>query len=240
MREIGGSDNEIGIGIYWFATNTYNLDHSQLLGSNLRPPTAHRNFLVGTVSYAALPGVPTPDYVLPDGFLDPSGDTVVWWFHQTIEIPPDVMPSDGVHSITVVDPVLPTYSVGVNSPTNLAGDTGTITSSYASENRPCTEGWVIPDLLIINFNREVNRALRELFETDLDWIAQDQPIHELFVSRWFRRFKLAFVQLGPEARRFQPIPPKAAEQKLGKLKAALENLPYVDRANFNRALCFRP
>jgi len=141
MQEIGGSSGETHLSEHWYATNTYNLDHSELLGSDLQLPTANQKFLVGTQSYAALVGVPQPDYVLPDGFLDPSGDTVVWWFYQTIEIPPGVMPSDGVHSITVVDPDAPTYSVGVNSPTNLAGDTGTVDLPAAV---PSGRSWGIP------------------------------------------------------------------------------------------------
>jgi hypothetical protein len=141
MQEIGGSDVEVNLANHWYATNSYNLDHSELLGTNLQLPTANQKFLVGTQSYAALPNVPQPDYVLPDGFLDPSGDTVVWWFYQTIEIPPGVMPSDGVHSISVVDPVAPTYSVDVNSPTNLAGDTGTVVLPAAV---PSGRSWGIP------------------------------------------------------------------------------------------------
>ena len=133
MQEISGSDHETRITTHWFATDGYNQDHSELLGSDLPFGTANKKFLVGTESYAALPGVPAPDYVLPDGILDPSGDTVFWWFYQTIEIPPGVMPSDGVHSITVVDPVTATYSVGVNSPTNFAGETGTVVLTIAVE-----------------------------------------------------------------------------------------------------------
>ncbi len=126
MQEIGGSDDETRLARHWFATNSYNQDHSELLGSSLPFGTANKKFLVGTQSYAELPGVPAPDYVLSDGILDPSGDTVVWWFYQTIEIPPGVMSSDGVQSISVIDPLTPSYSVGVNSPTNFAGETGTV------------------------------------------------------------------------------------------------------------------
>ncbi len=146
MREIGGSDNETAIANHWFATNTYNLDHSELLGSDLQPPTAHKKFLVATQSYAALPGVPQPDYLVPDGFLDPDGDTVVWWFYQTIEIPPGVMPSDGWQSITVVDPNAPTYSVGVNSPTNFAGEKGIV---ILSPPVPSGSYWGIPLMLML-------------------------------------------------------------------------------------------
>jgi hypothetical protein len=53
----------------------------------------------------------------------------VWWFYQTIVIQPGVMPTDGYNSITVVDPSTPTYSVGPNSPTNFAGQTGSIPAS---------------------------------------------------------------------------------------------------------------
>ena len=127
MQEIGGSDIETNIDQHWYATNGYNQDHSELLGSDLPFGTAFKQFLVGTQSYAALPGVPAPDYVLPDGFLDPSGDTVVWWFYQTMTIPPGVMPSDGILSISVDDPAAPTgFVVGENSPTNYAGETGRV------------------------------------------------------------------------------------------------------------------
>jgi len=132
MQEIQGSAIEHAIANHWYRTNGYNLDMSDLLGANLPVTisTANKKFLVGSQSYAALPGVPAPDYVIPDGAIDPAGDTVVWWFYQTIEIPPGVMPSDGVQSISVVTPSNPgdppVYSVGTNSPTNFAGATGTV------------------------------------------------------------------------------------------------------------------
>ena len=130
MQEIGGSDSETNISGHWFATDGYNQGHSQLLGSDLPFGTANKKVLVGTQSYAALPGVPAPDYVVPDGILDPAGDTVVWWFYQTIVIPPNKMPSDGVRSLRVVNPATPgnppVYAIGVNTPTNFAGQTGSV------------------------------------------------------------------------------------------------------------------
>jgi len=50
--------------------------------------------------------------------------------------PPGVMPSDGVQSISVMDAFVPTDSVGVNSPTNLAGGTGTVVSPSAASSDP--------------------------------------------------------------------------------------------------------
>src|SRR5262245_43245934 len=60
MQEIQGSDNETNLSEHWYATNGYNQNHSQLLGTDLPFGTAFKKFLVGTQSYAALHGVPKP------------------------------------------------------------------------------------------------------------------------------------------------------------------------------------
>ena len=132
----GGSEIETNLDQHWYATNSFNQNHSQVLGYDLPFGTAFKKFLVGTQSYAvmaALQNLPEPDYILPDGFLNPDGDTVVWWFYQTIVIPPGVMPQDGFRSIRVVNPTIPTYAVETNSPTNFAGETGTIPLAVPSQ-----------------------------------------------------------------------------------------------------------
>lgn len=131
MVEVSGSPIEHGIAGHWYKTNGYNQDMSDLLGSNLPPgSTAFKRFLVGSESYAALPGVPAPDYTIPDGAIDPEGDKVTWWFYQEIIIPPDTMPSDGTLSLFVTNPdpnnPPPAYDTALNSPTNFAGQTGTV------------------------------------------------------------------------------------------------------------------
>lgn len=128
MYEISGSQTETAITTHWYATQSYNQSHTEMLGSDLPPITANQHFLVGSVSYAALPGVPAPDYVVPDGIIDPSGDFIQWWFYQSKSIPPDTMPTDGVNSLHVIDPadIGSDYMVGVNSPTNLVGETGSV------------------------------------------------------------------------------------------------------------------
>ncbi len=141
MQEIAGSATEHAIQEHWYKTNSYNATLADLLGSPLpNVSTANKKFLVGSQSYAALTGVPPPDYVIPDGAINPAGDTVVWWFYQTIEIPVGVMPSDGANSISVVNPAIPgippVYSVGPNSPTNFAGQTGTVVLAAPVEPSP--------------------------------------------------------------------------------------------------------
>ncbi len=60
------------------------------------------------------------------------------------------------------------------------------------------------------------------------------------MSRWLStRLRIALVQVGPEARGWGPVPPEVAERRLGELKAALENLPYMDIVQFNHIVCFR-
>ena len=128
MEEIGGSNLETGIEFHWFETSVFNHNHSQLLGTPLPVGTAYKKFLVGSQSYASLPGVPAPDYILPDGVLHPSGDTIHWWFYQTLVIPPNTMPADGTNSLHLISAANPGlgFSTGPNSPTNFAGQTGTV------------------------------------------------------------------------------------------------------------------
>jgi len=84
--------------------------------------TAGRFALVATAGFAALDGAVQPDFIMPDGFLDL--DQVV-----EIELAPldsfsfaqGAIPTDGVDSLYRTGP--PT---GPNSPTNFAGDTGSI------------------------------------------------------------------------------------------------------------------
>ena len=78
MQEIAGSDGETELQRHGFETNSYNTDHSDILGSPLPFGTANKKFLVGTQSYTALTGVPAPDYIVPDAIIEPDGDTVLW------------------------------------------------------------------------------------------------------------------------------------------------------------------
>jgi hypothetical protein len=159
MREIGGSAIETNLSEHWYATNSFNQDHSLLLGYDLVGNTANKKFLVGTQSYAALAaakGYPAPDYVLPDAFMNPAGDTVVWWFYQTIVIPPGVMPRDGYHAIRVVDPNIPTSTTVVNQPINFAGQSGTIPLVVPSQS---TGSLVLAALLLLASAWFARRAL---------------------------------------------------------------------------------
>jgi hypothetical protein len=84
--------------------------------------TANKFALIATAGFASLPGAVTPDFVMPDGFIDLS---------QVVEIELGVIdeykftlgaiPTNGTNSLHRVG-----TPVGPNSPTNFAGQTGSI------------------------------------------------------------------------------------------------------------------
>ena len=79
--------------------------------------TAGKHVLIATAGFAAL-GVVAPDYVMPSHFLFPGGGTINYAGVDSITYP--ALPSDGIGSLSR------TGATGVNSPTNYAGQTGSI------------------------------------------------------------------------------------------------------------------
>jgi len=88
--------------------------------SDLPGDTSGRRMVIGTQGFAAL-GVVTPDYVVPNGFFPVGGGTINFaefadvWSYGPIPSPPLSLNRDG--------------SKATNSPTNFAGQTGSITTT---------------------------------------------------------------------------------------------------------------
>ena len=74
--------------------------------------------LVGTTAFAMASGAPTPDYTLPDNFFDPVSDSLDYAGVDTWAI--SNVPTDGVNSLDR------STGVGTNTPTNFAGESGSI------------------------------------------------------------------------------------------------------------------
>ncbi|HJT33147.1 MAG TPA: TIGR03118 family protein [Pirellulales bacterium] len=87
--------------------------------------TANHHFLVGTTSYAALPGAVTPDYVVPDNFFNPAGDTLDYADVDTFTFTSGQVPADGVNSVFRAANTH-TLSTGPNSETNFAGQASSV------------------------------------------------------------------------------------------------------------------
>jgi hypothetical protein len=101
------------------ASSGNNPQHTFTFPADLPGDTTNRHFLIATEGFAAL-GIVKPDYVVPNGFLyTPSGSInyagVNFVNYQNL-------PTDGVHSIDA------SGNVRVNSATNFAGQTGSVSA----------------------------------------------------------------------------------------------------------------
>jgi hypothetical protein len=87
--------------------------------------TAGKHFLVGTAAFAALPGAPAPDYLIPANFFSTTADDL--FLNGSVQSPltfsAGSLPTDGIHSLSFDGSSL---STTINSPTNFAGATTSI------------------------------------------------------------------------------------------------------------------
>src|SRR5437016_11360501 len=92
--------------------------HTLNVTTDLPGDSANKTFLIGTQGFAAL-NVVTPDYVVPNGFLFTDGGTLNWGGGADV-VSDAALPTDRRLSINRVG------ATAINSPTNFAGVTGTI------------------------------------------------------------------------------------------------------------------
>jgi serralysin len=109
-------------------------------GSNLAGNTLNRHILIATAAFAAQPGAVTPDYIMPDGFLRPGGDTLTLWNEgqaqggpypglpelswDTYTYAAGLLPLNGTSSIHRDHDLI---TLATNDPTNYAGQSGSVT-----------------------------------------------------------------------------------------------------------------
>ena len=87
---------------------------------NITGDTAFKYLLLATQGYADLAGAPTPDFIVPDGFLPLGGETLEYWMYPDATWSYAQLPIDGITSLNEDG------STGINSPSNFAGETGSI------------------------------------------------------------------------------------------------------------------
>jgi hypothetical protein len=118
LRECCGGAGETGLPGHTLTSTT---NSWVIPGPALTPPTSNKHFLIATQAFADLPGAPTPDRILPAGFVpffSTAGDTLDYlpwdtWIHGAV-------PTDGVNSLKR------NGTVSANNPTNYAGATGSV------------------------------------------------------------------------------------------------------------------
>ncbi len=101
------------------------------------PPgsSAYAYILLATAGFAALPGAPTPDHIIVDGFFDIDADTIEYHTYGTgdLSFTSGELPLNGISSLDR------SGSTGQNSPTNFAGESGSVDAS--GRPIPVASGW---------------------------------------------------------------------------------------------------
>jgi hypothetical protein len=120
LRESLGGAGEIGVNGH----NITSVSRAYTIPAPaLTPPVSFKTLLFATPAAAALPGMPTPNYIFPAGsvpFFSINGDSISYTPFDTFTFSGALLPKDGVHSLNR------NLSVGCNSPRNFAGQTGSI------------------------------------------------------------------------------------------------------------------
>ncbi len=129
MKECCGANNETGLSGKWIRSDTTGNQFN--FPGNLPCCTANRHLLLATAAFAALPGAPTPDYIISENFLDLDADLLTYWMYGAAAFPfgSGELPTDGTHSLVCTaggGGGCTTTASEVNSPTNFAGETGSV------------------------------------------------------------------------------------------------------------------
>lgn len=86
-------------------------------------PTANKRLLLATAGFAAVSGSVTPDFILPDNFINPNANAFVVDFglgQDIMNFTGSNLPTDGINSIDR------NLVQAINSPTNFADQVGSI------------------------------------------------------------------------------------------------------------------
>jgi hypothetical protein len=105
------------------------------------PPTNGKSYLIASATFAALPGAPTPDAIIPADkmpFFSISGDTVAFGGFDSFVF--GAVPIDGINSLT--DGV----GVGPNTPRNYAGVQGNGIDAGGPPQVPTASFWMTAGL----------------------------------------------------------------------------------------------
>ena len=115
-RGTGGNERGVGNGSFTSGSTSYSWSNGSVAA-----PTNGRRYLIATPAFAALPGAPTPDVVVPLAnvpMFDSAGDTVSFAGVDSFVF--GAIPTNGTDAFD------DTVGIIANSPTNYAGVTGSV------------------------------------------------------------------------------------------------------------------
>lgn len=129
--------------------------------------TANHHLLLATANFAALPGAVTPDYVLPANFFSVTADRLNFADVSLMEFSAGELPVDGVHSL-LLNLSTGQSAPAVNSPTNFAGQAGSVVILTHPWQNPAgaldvnDDGNIFPQDVLIIINELNAHGLRAL------------------------------------------------------------------------------
>ena len=121
LFDAGAGGLEVGVGNG--SLTSVGQSHTWANGA-VAPPTNGKSYLIASASFAALPGAPTPDVIIPANklpFFNVNGDTIgfagvnSWAF--------GAVPTNGTNSLNRIT------GVGANTPKNYAGTQGNVNAA---------------------------------------------------------------------------------------------------------------
>jgi len=128
----GSAGGEIFLNNQHLSSNS----HDFIFPGNLGPGTNH-HILLGTAAFAALPGAPTPNHIIPANFFSTGGDTITFAVYDTMIFGAGTLPTNGTSSLNKnQDDATDTAFVAVNSPTNLSETTGSVNAGSGPSGPP--------------------------------------------------------------------------------------------------------
>lgn len=151
---------------------------SYTIPANVAGNTLNKTYLIATPGFVGLPGAPTPDRVLPPGsvpFFSTVVDDLSYAMAEGYDSPNHVtnVPIDGVTSLNRVSPSTHQFTNGSNSPTNYAGQSGSINLGCVDTDgdgygNPASGACTHPELDCNNNNNAVNPGATELCADAID------------------------------------------------------------------------
>ena len=135
LLDIGTTGTEVGVGNGSLTSSLHSFSWSN---GSVTGPTNGRRYLIATAAFAALPGAPTPDVIIPAEnvpFFDATGDTISFAGVDSLVF--GAIPTNGLDSFDEDD------GVATNSPENYAGVTGSVDASGSAPGVPSASATIL-------------------------------------------------------------------------------------------------
>ena len=143
LLDRGSTGTETGVGNGSLSSGTQSFSWSN---GPVAPPTNGKSYLIATADFAALPGAPVPDVIIPAvnvPFFDTAGDTVAFGAIDSFTF--GAVPTNGTDAFDDTTGIVP------NTPKNYAGVEGSVDASAPSVPSGSISAFLVIGALLVGF-----------------------------------------------------------------------------------------